>query len=404
VLALATLALAPLAAAFYHEPRLTPLLAVMSSSFILIGLSAWPRTLLSRELRFREINQLETAGAIGGTLAMIVAGFCGAGAFAFAAFLLVSEAIMLVLARRFNRWRPRTPADWPALRKLADTGFHLTGYNLLLYGLQQADTLLMGKWFGAAALGFYNRAGQLLIQPSTHIAAPFTQVLTATLSRLGPDSPSFVQEYRSTANAIAHFTFPAAVVCMALPDEIVRLALGTHWPDAAPLLSWLALGAMALFLTTTTYALCVSTGNSKRLTQLTAAALPLTLLLLWLGSSWGPVGLAAGLSIANVILLLPRLWWSCRGTPVHLRDLCEAFVGPCCVAAALGGGLMLGKLAARDSGMPLRVSLALIGGALATAACAALLPRVRHEFAHLRAHLPGAANRSISPARKKAHA
>jgi PST family polysaccharide transporter len=390
LLAAITFVIAPLAAKFYHEPRVTPVLAVMSASFVLIGMNAWPRVLLSRNLRFREINQLETAGAIVGTIAMVVAAFWGAGAFAFVAFLLVSEALMLVLAWRCNRWRPRAHADWPGLWKLADTGLHLTGYNLVLYGLQQADTLLMGKWFGAAPLGFYNRAGQLLIQPMTHLAAPLTQVLTATLSRLGPHSPSFAPQFRATTNAIAHLTLPAAVACLVLPDEIVRVVLGLQWPDAAPLLTWLSLGAMTLFVTSTTYSLCVATGNSKRLTQLTAIALPITLFFLWIGSSWGPVGLAAGLTAAHATLLLPRLWWSCRGTSIHLRDFREALLGPACASGALAAGLLLGKYVTREESVFTRLAGALLGGAIALAACVALLPWLRREIASVRVHVLGA--------------
>lgn len=388
VLTAATLALAPAAAAFYGEPQLTPLLAVMSIAFVLNGTSAWPRTLLNRDLRFREVNTIETAGAIAGTLAMVGAGMMGAGPYAFAGFLLVSEATMLALAWRANSWRPSAKPDWRGLRALAATGMHLTGYNVLLYGLQQADTLAVGKWFGATPLGLYTRAGQLLVQPVTHLAAPFSQVLMATLARLGADSPFFARQFRATTNAIAHFTLPVAVVCMLLPDEIVRVVLGANWTGAAPLLFWLSISAAAGFLTSTTYALCVSTGNATRLTQLTAFALPVTLLFLWAGRSAGVAGVAAGLAGANLFLLLPRIWWASRGTVVRLRDFMDAFLGPVCVAAVFAAGLALGKLSVASTGVMMRLLIAVLGGIAAILLCALCWPRIRQEFNSLRAHLP----------------
>jgi O-antigen/teichoic acid export membrane protein len=114
----------------------------MSVAPLLVGVSSLPRTLLSRELRFKELNVLESAGAMIGTGAMIAAGILGAGAYAFVVFLLVSEGVMLVAAWRFCPWRPHGAADWQGVRPLVETGLHLTGYHLLLYGLQQADTLL----------------------------------------------------------------------------------------------------------------------------------------------------------------------------------------------------------------------------------------------------------------------
>lgn len=383
-----TLAGAPAVAAFYGEPRVTPLLALMSASFALNGLNAWPRTLLGRELRFTELNRLETLGAAGGTAAMILAGALTRSAAAFAWFLLVSEGIMLIEAWRVCRWRPRAAADWPALRALSRTGLHLTGYNLLLYGLQQADTLLMGRWFGAAPLGLYNRAGQLLAQPTAHLATPFSQVLLPTLSRLGPESPDFARHFRQTTNAIAHCTLPVAVLGGILPDEIVRVALGSAWPEAAPLLRCLSVSAGAAYLSATLYPLAVAAGCTGALTQVTAATLPLVLFALWLGSAHGPVGLAAGLAASNALLLAPRLGWVARGTPVGGRDFLAAFAGPLGLAAAFGAGLWIGRTGAASAPPAGRLVSGLLGGTLAVAACLLAWPRARAELREILRHLP----------------
>jgi polysaccharide transporter, PST family len=388
VLTVVTLLIAPLASSFYNEAELRPLLAVMSTSFLLTGASSWPRTLLAREIRFNELNRIETAGAVCGTLGMIAAGFLGAGAYAFVVFLLGSEAVMLIGAWRYCRWRPKLHADWQRVRELGETGLQLTGYNLLLYGLQQADTLLMGRWFGPVALGLYNRAGQLLAQPATHLAAPFTQVLLSTLSRLGRESPAFAAHFRATTNTIAYFTLPVAIVCLVLPAEIVRLVLGVNWPDAAPLLAWLSVSAIVSFLTATLYALCVATGHSARLAQLAAVALPITLMALWLGRTHGPVGVAAGLAGANLLLVVPRLWWSTRHTPVTLGDYAAALVGPIVVSGVLALGLMVGRMVTPSAGFAVRLGVAGVCGIVAVGLCAVAWPRVRGEFHAVWRHLP----------------
>ncbi len=336
-----------------------------------------------RELHFREINQLETAGAVLGTLAMIAAGIFGAGAYAFVAFLLVSETIMVIGAWRYCRWRPSTPADWPGIRPLAKTGLQLTGYNLLLYGVQQADTLLMGRWFGTVALGLYNRAGQLLIQPATHLAAPFNQVLLSTLSRLGTGSPSFAHHFRATTNTIAHLTLPVAIVCLVLPHEVVRLVLGAGWPDAAPLLAWLAVNAALSLLSSSTYALCVASGHSARLAPLAGATLLVTMIALWLGRGHGPVGLAAALALGNLVLFIPRLWWSAAGTPVMLSDFAAAFAGPIVTSAALAAGLWVGRIIAADASAIVRLLIALACGFVTSALCIFAWPRTRLEFVQI---------------------
>ncbi|MBI3885585.1 MAG: oligosaccharide flippase family protein [Opitutae bacterium] len=375
-----TLLFAPAIAKFYGEPQVGPLLAVMSASFFLIGLNAWPRALLNRDLRFRESNYVETLAAIVGTLVMISGGALGAGAYAFALFVLVSESVMIPEAWRLCGWRPTAKADWAGIGELGRTGLHLTGYNVLLYGVQQADVLLLGKWFGPGSLGLYSRSGQLLVQPTTHLAAPFSQVLLATLSRLGPRSPEFARHLRDTANAIAHFTLPVAVLCFVRPTEVVHLVLGPHWGEAAPLLRWVAVSAAVSFLTVTIYPLCISAGNTIRLTQLTMLTLPVILIGLWAGKDYGPTGVAAGLACANLALLLPRLWWATFMTAAHLNDFLEAFIGPLGVAIAFGVGLQLGAQIAGQLGPLPRLLTSLGAGIVAVGMIALVWARARTEF------------------------
>lgn len=400
-LTVATLVLAPVTAAFYDEPRVQPLLILMSGSFALNGLNAWPRTLLGRDLRFLELNLLETWGGLAGTAAMIATASAGAGAAAFAWFLLVSEAVMLALAWRFCHWRPKSAADWPGLRGLAQTGLRLTGFNLVVYGLQQSGVLLMGRWFGAVSVGLFNRASQLMVQPVVHLATPFSQVLLATLSRLGTRSPDFTKHFCETTTTIAHCTLPFAAICLVLPGEIIWLALGPSWSEAVPMLRCVALSAAATYPAATIYALGVASGRSVALLQATAAALPLTLLALWLGADYGPVGMAAGLAGINLLFVAPQTWWVTRKTPVSGRDCARAFVGPLGVALALAAGLWLGRTLAAEAGVAVRLLAGLLGGAVTGTACGYFWPRARDEWKILWAHRPfGAAaanSREIGP-------
>lgn len=394
------LALTPLVAKFYHEPRVTPVLATMSFSLLIICLNNWPRVLLSRDLQFTELIRLETFAVILGTIAMIAAGALGAGAFSFVVFLFVSETGVLIAAWRVCRWRPRGAPHWSGVRELLRCGAELTGYNLCLYLLQQIDILLMGKLFGATAVGLYTRPGQLLYLPNLHVSGPLTQVLMASLSRLGASVDEFVRHVRETSNLIAHLTLPLAAICFVLPDEIVRTLLGAAWPESAPLLRWLAISAATTYLTATTYALCVATMHTRRLAFISAAALVMIVIGLWLGRAHGPVGLAGGLAAANAAFLLPRLWWATLGTPVRLRDFARAFAGPVALSLALAGGLAGGRALVSEASAVARLASALAGGALAAGLLATLWPQLRAELKSVWQHRPRAG--AFSPAKSSA--
>lgn len=389
-LTLATVALAPAVATFYGEPRVHPLLFAMSGSMLFIGFNNWPRVLLARELRFAELNRLETLAAIGSTLAMIAAAMLGAGAYAFVVFLLVSEAWLMIAAWRVCRWRPTAPARWSSLRPLWSHGVDLTGYNLLFYVVQQIDAVLMGRWFGAHTLGLYTRPAQVVAIPGVHVAAPLGQVLLSALARLDTRAGDYSRLTRDTTNLIAHLTLPIAAVCIAIPDVVVRIVLGAAWLDAASLLRWLALSAAATCATTTVYALCVATGNTRRLAAMALLALIAIATGIILGRSHGPIGLAAGVALANLALVLPRVWWATLGTPVHLTDFVSALKGP----LLLSGGLTIALLATRRfaTSLPINteITVTTAGGVFAVLLIVWVSPRIRAELKHVWRHRPGA--------------
>src|SRR5690606_7565800 len=66
--------MAPLAGLFYREPRVVPVMLVLSGLFIVSGLTAQHRALLIRQMRYAALARVE----IGGLTAGIAAGFLGA--------------------------------------------------------------------------------------------------------------------------------------------------------------------------------------------------------------------------------------------------------------------------------------------------------------------------------------
>lgn len=383
LLGLVTVTLAPIVAWFYREPQVFGLLATMAVTFVLLGLNSWPRVLLTRELRFMELNRIETIAAVGATLAMIAAAAGDAGPYTFVVFLVVTELITLILVHRVCRWRPGATSRWESLAGLWRLGIHMTGYQLLTAAGQQLDSLLMGRWFGPAPLGFYNRPNQLLALANQHVCGPLVQVLTATLSRIGPASPDFVPHVRQTANLLGYLTLPLAALCAALPHEIVRLLLGAAWPDAAPLLRWLAASWASVYLGACVYAVCVVTQHTRRLALISAADIGALLTGLWIGRGHGPAGLAAGVALANVSMLVPRLWWSTRATPLRLRDFAAAYTGPVLLAIGFGGGALLGTQMVSAENWTSMLACGLGVGVIAATILMLAVPLVRREFSGL---------------------
>jgi PST family polysaccharide transporter len=353
----------------------------MAPVFALMGLGGLPRALLARDLQFEKLNFVETTAAIIGTVAMIAAAVGGAGAWAFVSYLVVSEAAIAALAWRACRWRPRSRPEWNSVRGLARTGLQLTRFHALNYILFQLDTFAIGHVLGARSLGLYSRAGQLLGLTNLHVAGPLTSVAMAALSRVQSNAVEFRRQACATTTMIAHLALPVAAVCVAVPEEIVTLVLGTQWPEAAPILRWLAVHTGIFTATSLALSINIAAGQTQRLALGAVVSLPVIAPAVWLGLPHGPAGVAAAMAIASIALTWPRLWWTLRGSPLSATDFLGALAGPVVVAIVLCGGMLAGHRAFGLTG-------AIGGGVIALGVLAIAWPRVREEWRYTWSHLP----------------
>lgn len=388
LLTLVTVALAPLTARFYEAVEVRPLLLTMSVSFLLIGAGGFARSQLERAARFSDTSRIESIAAIIGTLSMIAAAFGGAGAYSFVVFLLVSETVATVLAWRAWSWRPSERPRWSSVGSLLRVGTDVTAYQVIAYFVQQLDGIVVGRLFGAQSLGFYNRSNQLLSLPNLHVATPLNQVALVTLSRLGRDSRDFVTHARQTATLVAHLVLPLYTIAIVLPDETIRLILGQQWLDAAPLLRLLSIAAAAGTLTALGYAINVAAGQTRRLVISAAVSLPLTAGAIAWGAGYGPRGIAAGIAIVNMGLLLPRLWWALRELPHGFAHYIQGLIGPTAAAGAAALGLLAGRHFAADQTWPWRLASGIAGGALCEVTLIFCWPRLRSEWREVMRSLP----------------
>jgi PST family polysaccharide transporter len=303
-------------------------------------------------------------------------------------YLLVFEGVATGLAWRALDWRPRASLHLGSIRGLLRTGADLTGYQVIVHLAQQIDTIIIGRFFGAHAVGLYNRSNQLLALPQINVAAPINQVALVTLSRLGSDSSDFTRHAHSTATVVAHLVLPLFAVCAVMPDETVRLILGPQWPDAAPLLRMLAIAAAATTMSSLSYAITVASGQTRRLVLSAAFALPVTIAAVWLGAQRGPIGVAENIAAANGALVLPRLWWTLRGSPQGLRGYLRALVGPLAATGIFCVGLWAGQRGTADFHWAIRLAAAGFAGIIAMISLAILWPRLREETRMVLAYLP----------------
>jgi PST family polysaccharide transporter len=346
VLALAVVAAAPLLARLYAEPRVAPIAASLALLLLLGGMAAQPLALLSRRMRFGALSAIDVAGSLVGVATGILAALAGLGAWALVAMLLANALAILVLAWRFAGWRPGPPRREPGVAALLRFGGSVTGANLVAHLAYSVDKVLVGLASGPAALGFYERAGRLTVQPMWQAIMPVARVAVPLLSRLQDDRDRYRAAYLRLLGAMLAATVPGLVCAIVLAEPVVVMLLGAPWRDAAPILAAMAAGTLLAPIGISLGWLFISQGRPREQLAWGTAASLLVVAGYGIGLPWGAVGVATAASAMSWLLATPLQGWAAtRRGPVGPRDLLG-----CCWPFILVG---LGVAAALRAAAPL---------------------------------------------------
>ena len=362
-LTIAALAVAPLVAALYDEPRLTPLAMALAPTFLLNGLSTQLRADLNRQLRFGGLVVSETTGQALGLAVGVVLALAGAGSWALAGQQVAAALVTLTVLAIVARWRPRWYRRGVAIRPLLSFGADIVGAQLIGYVSKNVDTVIIGTTLGASALGLYNRAFQLLTLPLSQINAPSNRVALPVLSRLQDDGPRFSSYLLAGQTVMLHVVVAIFSLAGALAVPLVAVVLGPQWAEAAPLFQILAVAGVFQTAGYSAYWVFLSKGLTRSHLYWQLASRPFFIAVVLVGSLWGLTGVAAGYSIATAATALVGLLWVRRAAGIRVKALFLNIVRIVVAYSLCAGAAFAASLAAGPS-----VLWAILAGVAAWAA------------------------------------
>ncbi len=236
LLAVVLLALAPVLAAFFGEPRLTPIAAALAAVLLISGVNWFYETVLQRELAFRRRFACQVARTVAFSGVALGLAALGAGVWSliggYVAGHVANGAALLALAP----YRVRPAFDRRDARRIVRSGRGFLGQDLATFLAENADYLAIGRVLGPAHLGWYAMAFRQASLPHYAIAEPVGKVTFPAFARMRHSGEDVRPAFLTALRMIALATCPAGVVLSAAALPFTLALLGEAWaPMAAPL-------------------------------------------------------------------------------------------------------------------------------------------------------------------------
>ena len=240
VLWLIALAMAPAIAAFYHEPQLFGITAVLAVGFLFNAAGAQHTALLMRQMRFTALAVINVVSLAIGIAIAIYAAKADYGYWALVSMSISSPIIATIGLWLTTGWVPGMPRKRAGIRSMMHFGGSLTLISLLMYIAYNADKIMIGRFWGVDAIGIYGRAYQIINIPTDNLNSAVGEVAFSALSRLQHDPVRFRSYFLKGFSLVLGLTLPVTIACALFADDVVFVLLGPKWADAATIVRLLA--------------------------------------------------------------------------------------------------------------------------------------------------------------------
>lgn len=328
-----------LATALFANPEAANVLRAVAPLFVLSAMTIPPASLLRRELRFKalQLTQLGSyvfgylligigvALAGGGVWSLVAAWFAQLASACLVMHLLVPGALVLGNPLRGL--------------KLQRFGVVIMITNLVNWTVDSAAHLFVGRFYGAASLGLFTVANNLVRTPAEHLVVNLQSVLFPASARAQHNAAGLRRAYLTALAGVGLVALPIFTFAAMQADAIVLAMLGPKWIAAGALMLPIALAMIPHALMAISGPILSGAGEPGIELRVQTATAMIMVIVLTVAAQWS---LAAVVwALATIFLLRGIAMTSALAAKLKLR-----FTD---VLGALRGGVLLALLVAGAS-------------------------------------------------------
>ncbi len=301
VLFVLTYVFSGLIADFFSNDRLADVLKVIGLAFIAGSLSIVQQSILLRALDFKPLAIIETVSVFSAGAAAVLAAFLGFGVWSIVFQLILAPIFTSVGLWIRSSWRPELVFDRGALGELVPYGLNMAAVNVVNYFSRNLDYIFVGKYLGAAALGYYTLAYRLMMYPLQAVSTAVARVAFPAFARKADDLDALGAGYLRMVGGVSLFTFPMVVGIFSIAPEFVEVVFGPEWSETSRILRILCVAGLVQSVGTTVGSIYQAIGRPQLQLRMAILNSSITAVVLFFAVSRGLEGVALAYSVFAVL-------------------------------------------------------------------------------------------------------
>lgn len=321
---------------WFEVPGLRSFLPLLLVSLALDRLSFVPERVLVRNLRFPVLSLARALGEVAYTGVAVGLAMCGVGAMAVVWGNLARSgvrAIALVATVDPREWLEPHRLRLRLLLDILVYGGNVALASLANFAMRRWDNLIVGRYFGPAALGTYNYAYNLADVPAVTIGEQIGDVLFATMPHVERENRAAVAVRAFKLMAV--IMLPLAFGLGAVAPTVAEAFFDRRWVGLGTMLALLSVISAARPIAGTIHSYLFACGRLRTLLWLNwSGFLVLVAAMVAVGRA-GIGWTCAAVGLSFVVQVWVALWAVRRSDGTPIARFLRPIAGPVAVACAM---------------------------------------------------------------------
>ena len=227
---------APLISDFYSQPQLVPIIRIYSLTLVIGSISGINNTLLVINVDFKTKSKVSILSSVISGIIGIGFAYLGYGVWALIIQAISSSIISVILNFYFVRWYPKLIFSKVSFKALFSYGSKLLISSIIASAYTNIYSLVIGKQFSPAILGYYSRAQGFTTLVSNNINSIISRVSFPILSNIQDDDTILKNVYYKYIQMSSFVIFPCVLLLCGIAKPLVLILLTDKWTPVISLL------------------------------------------------------------------------------------------------------------------------------------------------------------------------
>ena len=369
-----------LIAAIFEQPRLAPILQVLSSIFVINSLNRVQLAILRRKLAFKAIAIRALASIIISGIVGVGFAFYGYGVWSLVAQQLTFEIVGVITFWSISDWKPKLQFSVTHFKELSSFGISILGSKILTYFNQNTDNLLIGYFLGEVALGYYAVAYRILQALIQLLVNTGNQVALPVLSKMQTEPQKLLRVFYQMTKYVSLIALPVFLGVVSLSNELVIVLFGEKWQSAIPVMQVLSLGGIVYLILFFNRSVFVAIGKPFWRLRLEVVNVVFNTFACIIAVNYGILAVGIAYVISDFLMIPLSLWVLKKLMKISLLSYLKQYISPIVCASLMMVSILISKYWIVAEPQIVLIVCTLLGMVVYAACLQLLNPALSHEI------------------------